>query len=285
MVKIYKYNNKLAIYLPFDVIKALKLEENDEVDFFKMKDNMFILAKKADITSLLVGNAPSTPSYSPVASDEMSGPEIAVLKKLDTLRYQQRTQENVEKMLSPEEKSYLSQLLKKKAVTLFSNQKSGQKIYSISKGVYDTFLMRKRPQGAVAVQQPVPVPRQVPQTRYPIQKMGLEDEGVKKLEAEGFIVLQTEAEAAHVSSLLEDSIRHGQVFGTRAFNKKFYILMRAFLEKNSGAILKELRSGTKKVSEIVESTKIPEGGVRGVLYYLAESGDVIEKRRDTFMLT
>ena len=150
MVKIYKYNNKLAVYLPFEVVKALKLSENDEIDFFRMNENVFIFAKKADITPLLLGNtqlrAAAPVQQSPSA--DLSEGEISVLKKLDTLRYQQRTQDNVDKMLNTEEKSTLSQLLKKHAVSVFGPDKGGQKIYSISKGVYDRFLMRKRPQAS-----------------------------------------------------------------------------------------------------------------------------------------
>ncbi len=284
MVKIYKYNNKLAVYLPFDVVKALKLSENDEIDFFRMNENVFIFAKKADITPLLLGNTQlrTTAPVQQSPSADLSEGEISVLKKLDTLRYQQRTQDNVDKILNTEEKSTLSQLLKKRAVSVFGPDKGGQKIYSISKGVYDRFLMRKRPQASA-----VATPQQQAENFLPPSGMtaGLEDENVKKLETDGFIVLQTEAEASHVSSLLEDSIKHGQVFGTRAFNRKFYILLRSFLEKNSGQVLKELRGGDKRVSELVEKTGLPEGGVRAILYFLAEAGDVIEKKRDVFRQT
>ena len=252
-----------------------------------MNDNVFIFAKKADITPLLLGNAaPAAVARAQQASSaDLTQSEIAVLKKLDTLRYQQRTQDNVDKMLNQDEKTTLAQLLKKHAVSVFGPDKGGQRIYSISKGVYDRFLMRKRLQGVAGAAAAAPQQPTANFTLPPRITVGLEDENVKQLEADGFIVLQTEAEASHVSSLLEDSIKHGQVFGTRAFNRKFYILLRAFLEKNSGQILKALRAGDKKVPELVEETGLSEGGIRAILYFLAEAGDVIEKKRDVFRLT
>ncbi len=278
MVKIYKYNNKLAVYLPFDVVKELGLSENDELDFFKFKENAFLLAKKADIANLLVGGATQTQPRQEKRQQEQQGElsqdEIAVLKKLDTLRYDQRTPANVERLLSQTERETLRQLLKKKAVTLFRSDKAGTAVYSIGKSVYDRFLMRKRqPQAPVETR---PSPLRI--------RGNMDDENIKKLEKEGYIVLQTETEAAAVSAALEESIRHGQVFGTRAFNRKFYIMLRSFLEKYSAQVAKELRSGDKRVPEIADRVKVDENGVRAILYYMAEIGDVSEKKRDLFTL-
>ncbi len=287
MVKIYKYNNKLAIYLPFDVIKELSLSESDEIDFFKYKGNAFLFAKKADIADLLTGTK-SQPQEKAVAPAErppmqqradLSQDEIAVLKKLDTLRYNQRTQANVEKLLNQAEREIFKSLVKKKAISLFNG------VYGISKDVYNRFLMRKRPQEQPASTRQT-IPQNAEERRFGLLKVrgNIDDENIKKLEKDGFIVLQTESEAAAVSAALEDSIRHGQVFGTRAFNKKFYIMLRAFLEKYSSPVIKELKGGEKRVPELAEKTRLDENGVRAILYYMSEIGDVSEKKRDLFRL-
>ncbi len=104
------------------------------------------------------------------------------------------------------------------------------------------------------------------------------------LEKNGFLVLQTEAEAGRVSLLLEQSIRHGQILGTRAFNKKFYIVRRSYFDKNSGPILKKLREESDRVVELARELSIEEDGARAVLYLLSENGDVSEKKRDTFAI-
>lgn len=289
MVKIYKYNNKLAIYLPFEVIKELGLTEGEEIDFFKFKERSFLFAKKEDIANLLAGGGGSRPQQAQEQRverqgwqrPELSQEEVAVLKKLDTLRYNQRTQANVEKLLSAAEKEILKQLLKKRAVSLFRSGK--ENLYSIGKSVYDMFLMRKKLQAQPAMQQ---AGQHIEEYRASLLKVrgNIEDENIKRLEKDGYIVLQTESEAAVVSAALEESIRHGQVFGTRAFNKKFYIMLRPFLERYTSTVMKELRGGEKKVPEIAERVKLDENGVRAILYYMAESGDVSEKRRDLFAL-
>ncbi len=292
MVKVYKYNNKLTIYLPFDVIESLGLGEGDEIDFFKYSEKAFLFAKKSDIANMIMGGAgtpqkPVTIQRPAQQGESLGVDEIAVLKKLDTLRYQQRTQANVERMLNAQEKETLKQLIKKKAVSAFRSEKDKAVLYSIQKNVYDMYLMRKR----MAVQQPasrpMPQPPPAPEEQYAhlLRIRGnMEDDNIKLLEKQGFVVLQTEAEAATVSAALEESIRRGIVVGTRAFNKKFYIMLRPFIEKCSPIIIKELKSGERKVGEIADKSKIDENGLRGVLYYLAEIGDVSEKKKDLFRL-
>lgn len=305
MVKVFKKNDKEVIYLPFDVVKQLGIKEDDEVDFFKYSDRAFLFAKKADITNLLMSpkgpvqttTAPAAPA---VSASRMSAAEIDVLKKLDTLRYPVRTVTNVEKLLDADEKKVLEQLMKKGAVSLYNNEKMNVKLYSISKSIYDNFLMRKikqetavlaRAEAAPAAKAPAPKEPEVrkaqPAAAPYVQRTAtpdLKNEMVVQLEEKGYVVAQTEAEASSVSLALEMSIRQGQILGTRAFNKKYYIVMRTFLERNSAKLVKELRAGPKSVAALAETISVDEDGVRGILYLMAEQGDVTENRRDTFAL-
>jgi len=292
MVKVYKSKEKLVIYLPFDVIETLSLKENDEVDFFRFKDNSFIFAKKSDITELIVGKPPKEmaapkPIIYPAinATGEISREEIDVLKKLDTLKYNTRSKENVLKILDKEERILLKGLMKKKAVSLFAKESGKDPLFSISKNIYDRFLMRKNAQQA-ATPKPSEVKMDAPRFR---QSSGAanpadENQNVAKLEKEGFIVLQSEPEASSLSLALEGSIRRGQVLGTRSFNKKFYIILRTFFDKYGPKILKTLKQDDMKVSQIASEIGVDEDGIRAILYLLAESGDVSEKRKDFFTL-
>ncbi len=291
MVKIYKQKSgKLILYLPPDVIRVLGLDENEEVDFFKYNDKSFLIAKKSEISNMLSGKPQeatkaqsqmATPlaSKSQYQNDQLSGEEIAVLRKLDTIRYNMRTKENVEKLLSESERSTLNQLLKRKAVNLFQGNKSSVPLYGIAKNVYDKFLMRKKP-----AQQAVQKPSER-EFKIPLLKKNIDDNPyVVSLEEHGFIILQTEAEATSLSLTLEESIRQGFVLGTRAFNRKFYIVLRSFIEKDSAKIIKSIRAGNNKVPDISKEVNLPEDGVRAILYLLSENGDVSEKKRDYFVI-
>ncbi len=280
MVKVYKHNNKLVIYLPFEVTEALKLSENDEVDFFRYNVSSFLFAKKSDIANLLVrrNEAPSR---------RFSTEELDVLRKLDTFRYSDRTEENVKKKLSDTELPVLKSLISKKAVELFQSKKSGVPVYSIPRDVYDNFLLRKKPQQQnvqYKVQQSAQQPSVQHVTFQAIKESIPGNANVKKLEEQGFIVLPTEAEASSLSLALEESIRQGLVLGTRAFNKKFYIVLRSFFDQYNSKIIESLRSGKDKIDEISSAVGISEDATRAILYLLAENGDVSERRKDQFEL-
>lgn len=288
-LKIYKFKEKYVVYLPFEVIKQLELKGEEEVDFFKFSDKAFLFAKKEDITNLLMGTKSSisagpAPASQPESRNVSITPdEIVVLKKLDTLRYSNRTPTNVSKILNADEKKVLQTLMNKKVVLTYKDKKDSP--YSISKDVYDKFLMRKMavlPMQAKGAAQAVSKVQIAPKT--PSAPIKIENANVTQLETEGFIVLPTEVEASSLSVALEDSIRSGKVLGIRAFNKKFYIVLRAFFEKNSGKVIKELKEGPKSVSELVKDTGLNEDGIRAMLYLLSEQGDVSERRKDTFTL-
>ena len=286
MVKVYKSGKgKLVLYLPFDVISVLKLREDDEVDFFRMQNNAFLFAKKSDVAGLLMGSTQKEQrqpaqehglwhSDAGLSKQEPSSEEISVLKKIDTVRYENRTQENTFRILNESEKKVLQALMSEGFLAKFKG-KDGREHFSIPKNIYDKFLMRKKP---VAKGEPynfvVPASSKQP-----------EDEGTALLEKNGFVVIQTEAEAGRVSLALEQSIRHGQVLGTRAFNKKFYIVLRQYLDRYSPQILKRLRDRDYKVADLAKELQTEEEGIRAILYLLSENGDVSEKRRDIFTIT
>lgn len=289
-MKIYKFKDKYVVYLPFEVVKQLGLKGEEEVDFFKFSEKAFLFAKKEDITNLLMGTKSSiSAGPAPVSQVEsrsvsMTQDEMTVLKKLDTLRYSNRTPTNVARILNEGEKKLLQGLINKNVVLVYKDKKDSP--YSIAKNVYDQFLMRKKelikPAQAKSSAQTVSKVQVAP--RAAAAPIKIENENVTKLETDGFVVLPTETEASSLSLALEDSIRSGKVLGIRAFNKKFYIVLRVFFDKNSGKVIKELKEGPKSVSEMVKDTGLNEDGIRAMLYLLSEQGDVSERRKDTFTL-
>ncbi len=258
------------------------IEEGDEVEFFPLNNKSFMFAKKQDVANLVMqsGNAGNA-----AGNEGIDNKELAVLKKLDTLRYNQRSASNVDKILDDDEKKVLEELLGKGMVSVRYDREKGEKLYGISKQIYDRFLMRKK-----VVQETRQEPKsftrsfqtQGSESQTKRLATSLEGDKSRELEEQGYIVVNSEAEAGNLSLALEDSIRHGLVIGTRSFNKKFYIVTRLFFNKNSAAILKVLENGSKSVDEIASEINVPEDAVRAVLYLLAESGDVSERKRDFF---
>ena len=211
---------------------------------------------------------------------ELSAPELALLKKLDTIKYNDRTEAKVSGMLSVDEKKALQSLISKKAVSLFKKEDASR--YSITKSVYDRFLYGKREEKpeARAPEQEKPIERAAEKTW--VSKLKEQNMYADLLEAKGYIVLSNEAEAAGLSTALEESIRMGLVVGTRAFNKKFYVALKGFVTQNAPAILRLIDKKSADIAAIAKGVGLEEDAARTILYLLAESGDVTEIRRDIF---
>lgn len=274
-MKVYRSKDKYIVYLPDEVVSQLGLHEKDDVDFFKLNTGAFLFAKKGDVAKLITGLA--QPSTAPQQTSELSNAEIEVLKKLDSLRFPQRTESNVAKLLGADEKRVLEGLLKKRAVGLLKGGKEG--VYSINNTIYMKFLMRKKeaiPKIEKEIEQRRKLKKETEKT---------EETSVKRLEKDGYVVLQTEVEAGELSKALEESIRQGLVLGTRSFNKKFYIVLKSFFEKNGSRVVKELRSGPTSIAELSKKLGIDDGAARAILYLMAEQGEVSERRSDVFSLT
>ena len=322
MSKVYKSkaSDKLVVNIPYDVIGALDIKDGDDVDFFKFSGKSFLFAKKNDIVDLLTklqsqgsapikqvgpvipakqagAGAPAKQAAAGAGSVQVDAKELVILQKLDTLRYNDRTKDKVNAMLTPEERQTLQGMVKKDFVGLFKKSNEQEFKYSISKGIYDMFLYGKRPKAVAAAAAPnAPIVAATPAISYKMaepvkqkaweQKLGGGSAYTSMLDSKGFVVVQSEAEASSLSAALEESIRQGQVLGTRAFNKKFYIATRSFINQNLTRIMRQLDNKDKGVSveEISKETGIDEDGIRAILYIMSESGDVTEMRRDVFKL-
>ena len=299
IVKVYRLKDSLTISLPGDVVRALSISEGDELDLIQYKGSYYILAKKSDIEKLITGSAPAQQPAPNVEAEQpapvLSAAEIGVLKKLDTLRYSTRTPVEVGKVLKGEDRQVFKQLVRKKVVRPFKDE--GQKThYSIQKSVYDKYLMRKRIAKVQEVQA-VTIKGAAPSQKYALNaelqrnslaaavsgaSIHIVEAYIDSLQKDGFVVIQTEPEAAAVSTALEDSIRRGLVVGTRAFNKRFYIAMRSFINGNMPAIMAQISGKNVPVQELAKACKMSDDAVRTVLYILSESGEVTEVRKDIF---
>ncbi len=289
--KVYKSKkDRLVVYLPFDVVAQLDLKEGDELDFFK-RDDYFIVAKKSDIARMLTMKQPPQAQKAAVQGVASTAPnerELALLKKMDTVRYNERTKARIASMLTAEERKVVAGMIKKKFVELFKKSGDVEYKFSIPRDIYQKYLMRKgaQPVSAPVMQAPAMQQKQreapQPQQKKWEQAIGSDNGYLKLLETQGYLVIPTEAEAAGASLALEESIRRGLVVGTRAFNKKFYIATKVFVSKAFPKIGKLIGLKSISVSDISKETGIDEDGIRAVLYIMAESGDVTEVRRDVF---
>ncbi len=240
----------------------------------------YIITKKSVTSEPQTGK--STAQQRPVWKPALNADEIAVLKKMDTFRYNERTKAKIDSTLNQDERKILAELLKKRYVTLFKKAGEAELKYSIPKTIYDSFLMRKKAVVDKKATEEKPQARQEQRPKKWEQPIGQANAYLNRIESDGYLVINSETEASAASAALEESIRRGLVVGIRAFNKKFYVATKAFIAKSLPKIGKMIGSKGISVSEIAKESGIDEDGVRAILYIMAENGDVTEIRKDVF---
>ncbi len=277
------------VYLPSDVTSSLSLKEGDELDFFKMGDKQYLIAKKSDVLQMLTGGTTREPIPIPQVQSKPSGrtlqvsdEELRVLKKLDTIKYNDRTAEKLKQVLNDNERKVLRGLIAKEFVTPFKRVGEQKSKYGITKSVYDQFLFGKRQQQQPVPQAPVAEAQEQKPKAWEKKVVSASGGYLNMLETAGFLVVANQAEASAVSAELEESIRRGLVIGTRAFNRKYYIALKSFVARSAPGILKAMGDKAMRIEEISKDTGIDEDGIRAVLYMLAEQGEVTETKRDIF---
>lgn len=206
MAKIYRSNNKLVVYLPFDLIADFTLKEGDELDFFK-HEGYYIVAKKSVIAEMITGKQAMQQVAKPavaVAGQKITfkqatpnAAEIALLKKMDTFRYNERTKDKINSMLNADEKKVLADILKKGFALLFKKPNESDYKYSISKGIYDNFLMRKKPAAQEKKAEVKPQSARQAQAAQPAppkkweQSLDSANVYLKRLETNGYLVINS----------------------------------------------------------------------------------------------
>ncbi len=293
MPKVVKSKSRFYVLITPEIADSIGIKEGEELELSKRDGASFVVSRKGaeQVSGSIIVGAGS-------GEAEMGERELDVLRKLDTMRYNERTKEKVDSILNAAERATLSKLMEKRFITLYRKDQKEPYRYGISKGIYEKYLFGKRVQKAAGEAAPAskPVaPMPMAQQKPSVRK--LDRDAVKKweerseagyiedLETKGYVVLKNEADAASASAALEDSIKQGLVIGTRAFDKRFYIGLRGFINKNGPKIMRVLERGKSVAAEeIASEVGIDVDAVKTILYILAEKGDITEVRREIFRI-
>ena len=287
IAKVVRFGASLAVILPEEACKKLALGENDELMFFEVKQGIFALMRKDTLAGMVresvgadVEEAVKKQKAEP--SRDAHDEEMNVLMKLEAIRFEGRTPGAVSRTLTREEQRTLERLMEKGWVTLYKGgkyQKEG--VYNIPKNIYP-LVREMKIKG---------MPHEAREEERRGEKGGVRGEsagaelkGIPFLEKFGYLVVENESEAKNISGALEKEIRSGDVVGTRAFDKKFYVARRWFYREMRDKAETALRSRDMLASELVAALKIKEEGARVLLALMNADGDVIEKKKGKFGL-
>ena len=268
--KIIKYGKDLAIIIPEDLVKKLDIRPDTPIRIYEITAGTVAIEK--------VKLAP------------LSDSEVALLQKLLQVKFEDRTPEKVDSTLSPSEKKTVGDLVKRHLLTIYYGGKYAKSgVYNVPNLVYRQITERLKPE-AKQVQAVPKIDLERSKTVEKQIKKELKEEKreetdpIKRLNKEGYIVLQSEADAKNISDVLSEKIKKNQVTGIRGFDKKYYIVKSSFVLKYQSKVKSVLKDGAKPADKIAEILEIRPEATVALLTVLREEGELIEKRKGTFAL-
>lgn len=254
-IRILKRQNHGYIELPQE------MAGQDEVELFQLREGYYLL-------SVPLGQATvKTPAIQAETRGPLNESERALLKKLLSIKFENRTPAYVSKALGNDEKAVLKELERKGFVNVFKGAKYKDGVYNIRDSIYPLLSQKE---GGPETKETRPAQAQpAVQTPY-----GL-------LHSQGFMIVADKNEARMLSERMADEMKRGAVQGIKGFDGRFYIVTRDYFTKAQAAITAVLKEDMNADS-VAAAAKLNPDGCRAVLRLMAENGDIIEKRRGIF---
>jgi hypothetical protein len=240
----------------------------DEVEFFQLRDGYYLL-------SVPLGHI-TTPV--PESNSQINDQERAVLKKLLTIKFENRVPSYVAKALSDAERETLKVLERKGFVNFFKGRKYVDGVYNIPDNAYS--LVQRSEKQSPSIQQSYG--QSSPPSYHQSSFSSLAGTGSSALlRTKGFLIINSKQEAVALSEQLAQEMKKGLVFGVKGFDNKFYIVSRDYLTSASAKISAALKKDSD-LQSIVSATKLDIDGCSAALKIMAENGDIIEKKKGIF---
>lgn len=246
MPRVEQRGRELWVLIPEDISKALSINDGDAISF-EMLDNELAGMRKAHA---------------------LTNEEITVLRKINEVRFAERTKERLRNMLSDSEQKVLGRLVKLGVVQFYKNGKyKDSGVYSITRDYYSLVTLSNNT--ALAQSQRLEPRSDALHSVFGDQK---------------YLTVDSMEHAQKLLSLLEKEVCDGEVVSVRGFDKKIYITTREVVDAVGNKIFSALKGREMHVTEIAQYTSEPEGLIKTVIEVLRETGDVIEKKRGVYAL-
>ncbi len=226
-----------------------EFELTGEVEVYPIKNGFYVIAPAEEKK----GEAGKKENEEEIKLDE---DEVALLRKLNAIKFEQRIPDQVRKGLTVRERAALKKLIEKKYIIVLKGKKYKQGVYNIPQRVYEEF-------------------RSAPLPDVPVNS-------IEHLNAYGYMIAENEERAKQAGQSLAEEIKGGKVMGVRGFDRKFYVATTNFFKKYHELVLNAVPDEGAGYKEIAEKCNMEENACSVILMLMSESGELIEKRKGNF---
>lgn len=250
-VRVFRKQNRYYIELP----ENFNIEE--EMELFELRNGYYLLTRILEKKSESIDSRQQSEPKQQAMQIDITEPEKSVLKKLMSVRFQQRTPPYVQKILTPDEMAVLDELKKRKLLTVYVSKKYSDGVYNIADSVY-------------------PMLKNTGEEKKEARQDG------DIFQGRGYLIVNDNAEAKRLSERLKTEMKTGDVMGIKSFDGHFYVVKKEYYERTSAKILGVLTERMNSET-IAKKCELEPEGCKAVLQLLSENGDVIEQKKGMYL--
>jgi hypothetical protein len=288
-------SNNYAILIDKKKLDNVGFREGDNFYVINLDRGVIALVKKSDFKNVLKQKIRDSlgSDYNTMRDFGLSNEQIKVIDKIIGVRFEERTKSNISTSLNDEENNILNDLIKSNTIKIYDQGKySDNPVYSVTPDLFkyvktslntnttNLTTINNKPKQQFQYTKPQTPPQ--PQIKSNVDLNVLID----KMNKEGFIVAENDNEAKMLSESLSQKIKAGQILGIKGFDSKYYIFTSDFFNKSTDKISNcfSKNNGKCSLKDMSEITGLNENVCKGILMFLLEKGDIIEKSNSTYQM-
>jgi hypothetical protein len=288
-------SNNYAILIDKKKLDNVGFREGDNFYVINLDRGVIALVKKSDFKNVLKQKIRDSlgSDYNTMRDFGLSNEQIKVIDKIIGVRFEERTKSNISTSLNDEENNILNDLIKSNTIKIYDQGKySDNPVYSVTPDLFkyvktslntnttNLTTINNKPKQQFQYTKPQTPPQ--PQIKSNVDLNVLID----KMNKEGFIVAENDNEAKMLSESLSQKIKAGQILGIKGFDSKYYIFTSDFFNKSTDKISNcfSKNNGKCSLKDMSEITGLNDNVCKGILMFLLEKGDIIEKSNSTYQM-
>ncbi|MGB9635292.1 MAG: hypothetical protein ACP5H8_03380 [Candidatus Micrarchaeia archaeon] len=282
-MKIVDYDSEhCAIIVNKRQLRNAGFSEGEEVYVITIENGLLGILRKSSFKEHLRDairkgiESPSSAQTTPLQEFKLSDDEHRFLSKISKVKFSDRTPDKVLALLSEDEHGLLKSLIDKGVIRLYKSAQTGDMVYAINNKVYSQLQSHS-------------VEHDLAKEEVQASQEGaVEDvlqEFLSVLKKDGFVMVPKDEQAKLLSDRLSDYIKKGVYIGMRGYDSRYYVFSKK-MYKEAYDKINTVFAGKKSLSlqEISKGTGLSEDVCKGIICFMLENGELIEKSRGKYEL-
>ena len=284
-LKIFMKNEKVYLQIPREYTQ--ELSRYASLDIKKIKDGIYILYSKNDEDK----GHDDRHTNGHDDKNNMKSDDKSVLNKLMRIKFTQRTVPNVAKIFSKDEITILNELIRNKFARIFKSKKYPEGVYSIDDSFfrYSSHTNKNTTReysNATNIRDNKNNQEQIKSNK---KAMGYKQSGgysngtlISKLKEQKYLEIDSDRDAKYLSYVLKRDKLDKKYVGIHGFDNRYYLVEKSLFKSLRLEVLSILNEqmGANDISKKLNKNL---NLIKGVLTILLEEGEIIEKRKGTYV--